>query len=97
MHKTVAVLAFSGQGIQTGEKIALTVEASGSRVEKRAPMRLAAGGWKGFSTLKEEMEKLILHADVFVFVGAAAIAVRAVAPYVCDKLKDPAVLSVDEC
>ena len=97
MHKTVAVLAFSGQGIQTGEKIAAAVEASGSRVEKRAPMRLATEGWKSFSALKEEMEKLILHADALVFVGAAGIAVRAVAPYVCDKLRDPAVLSVDEC
>ena len=97
MHKTVAVLAFSGQGIQTGEKIAVTVEASGSRAEKRAPARLAPEGWESFSTLTEEMEKLILHADAFVFVGASGIAVRAIAPYVKSKLSDPAVVVVDEC
>ena len=97
MHKTVAVLAFSGQGIQTGEKIAVTVEASGSRAEKRAPARLAPEGWESFSTLAEEMEKLILHADAFVFVGASGIAVRAIAPYVKSKLSDPAVVVVDEC
>ena len=97
MHKTVAVLAFSRQGIQTGEKIAVTVEASGSRAEKCAPARLASEGWEGFSALAEEMEKLILHADAFVFVGAAGIAVRGIAPYVKSKLSDPAVVAVDEC
>lgn len=97
MHKTVAVLAFSGQGIQTGEKIAITVEASGCRIEKCAPARLAPEGWESFSTLAEEMEKLILHADAFVFVGAAGIAVRAIAPYVKSKLSDPAVVVTDEC
>lgn len=97
MHKKVVVLAFSEQGIQTGEKVVQTVAASGSQVKKCAPDRLSQEEWRGFSNLKEEMEKLILHADVLVFVGAAGIAVRAVAPYVSNKLRDPAVLVVDEC
>lgn len=97
MHKTAAVFAFSGQGLQTGEKIAEALEASGSRVERYAPERLAAEGWAGFPVLIEEMETLISHVDVFVFVGAAGIAVRAVAPFVKNKLTDPAVLAVDEC
>ncbi len=97
MHKTVAVFAFSRQGIITGEKIAGSVEASGSRVKKCAPERLASEDWESFSALAEEMEKLILHVDALVFVGATGIAVRAVAPYVRSKLTDPAVLVVDEC
>ena len=96
MFKTVIVFAFTVQGMQTGEKIAAAAEALGSRVEAYAPERFLVGGWKSFSNLTEEMEKLILYADAFVFVGAAGIAVRAVAPFVRDKLRAPAVLVVDE-
>ena len=93
----VVVFAFSGQGIQTAEKIAVTLAGAGAQVEKCVPERLRMTGWESFSSLKEAMERLILHADAFVFVGAAGIAVRAVAPFVRDKLKDPAVLVIDEC
>lgn len=97
MHKTVAVFAFSGRGLRTGEKIAEAAEASGSRIEKRAPERLAPEGWVGFPILIEEMETLISHIDAFVFVGAVGIAVRAMVLFVRSKLTDPAVLAVDEC
>lgn len=96
MRKRVAILAFSGQGIQTAEQIAVAVEASGAEVEKHVPVRLASEGWESLSNLTEEVEKLLLHVDAFVFVGAVGIAVRAIAPFVRNKLRDPAVLAVDE-
>ena len=96
MHKTVAVLGFSSRGIGTGEKIMRAVAGSVSSAVAYAPKRLVAPGWESFSTLTEAMEKLILHTDAFVFVGAAGIAVRAIAPYVKSKLSDPAVLVIDE-
>lgn len=96
MQKTIAILAFSGQGIQTGERIAEALKETGSAVQRHAPVRLAPFGWEGFSTLAEEMEKLFFRMEALIFVGAAGIAVRAIAPHVTDKLRDPAVLVVDE-
>lgn len=41
--------------------------------------------------------KLFDSAEALVYVGACGIAVRAIAPYVKSKTKDPAVICVDEC
>lgn len=41
-------------------------------------------------------EELFRAGTAMVFIGAAGIAVRAIAPRVCDKLKDPAVVVMDE-
>ena len=46
--------------------------------------------------LSEWMAEAVQDADAFVFVGAAGIAIRAIAPYVTDKTKDPALVVVDE-
>lgn len=96
MYKNIAVFAFSAQGIITGERIREALEKPGGDVGAWAPARLASRGWMGFSTLAKELEELFLKMDAFVFVGAAGIAVRAVAPFIRDKLHDPAVVVVDE-
>lgn len=48
-------------------------------------------------TLKEWTARSFAEADALVFVGAAGIAVRAIAPYCQSKASDPAVVVVDEC
>lgn len=96
MYQRIAVFAFSGQGMATGERIREALEKLGGDVVMRAPARLASHGWKGFSTLAKELEELFLQLDALIFVGAAGIAVRSLAPFVRDKLHDPAVLVVDE-
>ena len=45
---------------------------------------------------REAVAEAFREADALVFVGAAGIAVRGIAPYVRDKFTDPAVVSVDE-
>lgn len=46
--------------------------------------------------LKEWTRRQFRQADGIVFIGAAGIAVRACAPFVQDKTKDPAVIVIDE-
>ena len=45
---------------------------------------------------REAVGKAFRESDALVFVGAAGIAVRGIAPYIMDKYADPAVVSVDE-
>ena len=47
-------------------------------------------------SLSNWMTETVQDADAFVFVGAAGIAIRAIAPYVADKTKDPALVVADE-
>lgn len=46
--------------------------------------------------VREWTEKYFREADALLYIGAAGIAVRAIAPYVRDKTADPAVLVMDE-
>ena len=50
----------------------------------------------GSLSLSEWTDRAFREAEGLVFVGAAAIAVRAVAPYLRGKTRDPAVVAVDE-
>lgn len=47
-------------------------------------------------SLTEWTKKSFEECDSILFIGACGIAVRAIAPYVKDKLSDPAVISMDE-
>lgn len=76
------VLAFTDRGYALAERIA---EYLGGTAE-----RCAEGG------LHEWTEAAFREAEALIYVGAAGIAVRAIAPFIQHKAKDPAVLVVDE-
>lgn len=46
--------------------------------------------------LSQWTKKAFLNCDAIIFIGAAGIAVRAIAPYISDKSRDPAVIVCDE-
>ena len=79
------------EGLRTGGK--------DSRAEglltggKESSADAAAERGTGF---REAVGKAFRESDALVFVGAAGIAVRGIAPYIMDKYADPAVVSVDE-
>ena len=52
---------------------------------------------KNFERLREVVDDNFQKFDALIFVTAAGIAVRMIAPHIVSKLSDPAVLVVDEC
>lgn len=65
-------------------------------VALRAPAKLADDAFSAYSGTLSDYTGEVFHSDALVFVGAAGIAVRAVAPHVAGKKSDPAVLCLDE-
>ncbi len=91
----IAMICFSLTGQETGEKLCTKMESAGMTVtldkkSKYLPDSIQTGisVWAG--------EKFG-ETDALIFIGAAGIAVRSIAPYVVSKKSDPAVLVVDEC
>lgn len=84
----IEIISFTSQGSSLAEKIKEIMKVYGN-------VQVASGKEKNIS-LQTWTENAFSKAQVLIFVGAAGIAVRAIAPFVQDKFKDPAVLVVDE-
>ena len=87
------LFAFTERGKATARRVD---EALGGGCALRAPARLAGGGFDAYSGGLPEYVGTVFDRDALVFVGAAGIAVRAIAPHAANKRSDPAVLCVDE-
>jgi cobalt-precorrin 5A hydrolase len=91
----LAVFAYSRQGCETARRVreALTWE----ECRCCAPEKYAGEEFEAIAPPCSRFTGPVFQwADAMVFVGAAGIAVRSIAPYVRDKRSDPAVLCVDE-
>ena len=84
----IEIISFTSQGSSLAEKIKEIMKVYGN-------VQVTSGKEKNIS-LQTWTENAFSKAQVLIFVGAAGIAVRAIAPFVQDKFKDPAVLVVDE-
>ena len=84
MRHGIAVVAFTPRGAELGRLLAEELGAS-----------LACSGQEGFSLTDWTAEQFPKR-EALVFVGAAGIAVRAIASHIRHKAEDPAVLCVDE-
>lgn len=85
----IGLTAFTSRGMELGRRLAQGLEEQGDLCV------LTRGGKEGLS-LADWTEAHFLHSQALIYIGAAGIAVRAVAPWVRSKTTDPAVLCCDE-
>lgn len=81
-----AVIAFSERGYALGESLLSYFAQNGDEAEL---VRCGPGGL-------EEWTKAHFRHDALIFIGPCGIAVRAVAPFLENKTRDPAVVVIDE-
>lgn len=87
---TLAMIAFTAQGMALGERLAGALRAQGEAVS------LARGYSEGKQPLAGWTRSAMRDCDGLIFIGATGIAVRAIAPNLRGKLADPAVVVIDE-
>ena len=84
---TRAYLAFTAKGLALANRLAETLPGSVSR----------CGAGEDNVRLADWTAEQFAQSDALIFVGAAGIAVRAIAPHCQSKATDPAVVVLDEC
>ncbi|KJS23407.1 MAG: hypothetical protein VR72_00870 [Clostridiaceae bacterium BRH_c20a] len=91
--KKIAIVAITEKGLLLGDKIYnLTLKA-----ERFSITKLTRKGWNSqYNTLSELMADIFPKFQGFILVMAAGIAVRVIAPFIQDKVQDPAVVVMDE-
>lgn len=91
----IGIIAFTRRGCTLARQLADQLDAQPISVS--GPARFAAElGIDAYESLEAWTREHFAENDALVFVGACGIAVRAIAPHVCDKFSDPAVVSIDE-
>lgn len=93
----LALFAYSRRGRDTALRARDCLLGPGDECRCFAPEKFAGGEFQVLgSPCAQAAGPLFAWADALVFVGAAGIAVRSIAPWVRDKRTDPAVLCADE-
>ncbi len=100
---SIALIAFTRRGCELAQTLARNLVKrsayAGASCSVCGPARIAADADMDIDAYDDLSSWTAGHfatADALVFVGAAGIAVRAIAPHVKDKFSDPAVVSIDE-
>ncbi len=89
-----ALFAFTVKGKATALRIAAALD--GWELSLRVPEKLKDVRFEAYAGTLPDYTGRVFERDALIYVGAAGIAVRAIAPHVASKRSDPAVLCVDE-
>jgi len=91
----IRVISFSVTGCELGKRIGALLDAHECRLFSKTSHD-TPGTEKVTVSASEWTNESFSAADAIIFIGAAGIAVRYIAPFVKDKTTDPAVISIDE-
>ena len=93
-----SILSFSARGANLGKSVAGFLETVGYEVAMATMGKYAEEtGVPGYEVdYKTTTKEAFANCSCIVFIGATGIAVRAIAPYLKNKLVDPAILNIDE-
>lgn len=92
----MAIIALTKNGAFTGQRIKEALENEGN-IELFTLEKFISGGTKKIQgSLRDFTGILFQEKDAIIFITAAGIAVRSIAPYLKDKKTDPGVVVVDE-
>ena len=95
--RTLAFIAFTERACMLACELAAKMRERGVDAQVAGPARYAERlGVDAYDSLDAWTAKHFASCDALVFVSAAGIAVRAIAPHVSDKFSDPAVVQIDE-
>ena len=89
----LSVVAFTAAGADLAVRAARALEKNGHTL---LDIRVIKSGVSKELCSLSEWTRTAFDSDGIIFVGACGIAVRAIAPYIRDKMTDPAVVSIDE-
>ena len=91
----IGLICFSDSGAALALRLCKTLEIEKTEVHSTEKFAVRYG-FSAHETVRADMETLFKTYDALIFICAAGIAVREIAPYVLDKTKDPAVLVIDD-
>ena len=91
----IDIVCFSDAGAALAKRLRSSFNASDIFIHATEKLSRQYG-FEAHKSLGACMEKLFPVADALIFIGAAGIAVRAIAPFVTSKTTDPAVVVMDD-
>lgn len=89
----ISIFAYTNKGCETAIRAS---EILTGDVKIYAPEKFCTERKDFYPIGSSQYEKCFSECDALIFIGATGIAVRNIAPYIKDKTKDPAVISMDE-
>ena len=95
-ERNIACIAFSDRGYELAQHIARTLGGTADRSGSLPESSARDATQDGPIDVHSWTAKHFQQADALIYVGAAGIAVRAIAPHLEDKTTDPAVVVMDE-